>query len=486
MVLMNLSMGVGNRLRSKVGLGAVASLLLLVMAPAVAQTTPNLLVNGGFENNPPPNLGNNYPYPAAGWQVDSGAPINIVKVNGSTSYGNSGPALDAEIDTGVGVNQHYLDIVGSGSLYQTFTVPRCGGSDTAPREVSFSGYFSGRDGATNVTGGYISIQGGPYGAPELIRLNATGLDYRAWTQVSGVLQVTPGQVLTYVVQLPNPANFDNASMRFTDFACPSTTLTLRKEWSSATAGHTATITATRNGTVIDSLSSVASGTAGQTTVDGTPVTALAGDVIQLTEAITPTTATYYTAMRCEGDVTINGSTVTVGALGAAPTPIVCTVTNSLTAQPSLVMTKTAAVADTNGNGVEGDAGDVVTYEVTVTNNGNVAVNGVTITDPLPNLTPLVPIWPGTPGTLPVNTSVTATATYTITHGDVTTGQIANTATVTADPVGAVPVPIASASAAVPTRRPPATTGTVAVPVNHPLALLALVGLVGWFARRKIR
>ncbi len=451
-----------------------ALVLGLLSTPALAQVSANLLGNSGFENNPPPSLGNNIGYSVLPWVIGGGAPPNVVKVNGSTSYGSSGPQLDAE-GTPTGTAQHYLDITnGNNYVYQTFKVPTCGSTDASPRTVTFSGYFSGRDNSLNANGLVAIVEGTPVftnvstgtlGGTVLAQVSGANMASvpsmtQSWNRLSGTVQVTPGSTISYVAWLSDYANFDNASLAFSNFTCPSTTLTLQKTWSSSVAGHMATITATRDGSQVDSLTSTATGAANQTTTDVTPLTVFAGDTITLAETTTP--GTYYKALSCSGDVTVSGNTVTVGSLSGTPAPIVCTYTNSLTAKPSLAVTKTAAVADTNGDLVTGDVGDVVTYSFTVTNNGNVPLTGVSITDPLPGLSALSLTWPdpANAGALAVNATATAAATYTLKAADVTAGKVDNTATATASPAGGVSVPSASASATVTTYATPVPSLTV--------------------------
>src|SRR5947207_10525840 len=71
----------------------------------------NVLVNGNFEVNPPPNLGNNIGWSIAPWLLGPGQTSNVVKVDGpgGYDYGTSGPESDASAP-GAGVAQHYLDI----------------------------------------------------------------------------------------------------------------------------------------------------------------------------------------------------------------------------------------------------------------------------------------------------------------------------------------------------------------------------------------
>jgi uncharacterized repeat protein (TIGR01451 family) len=74
------------------------------------------------------------------------------------------------------------------------------------------------------------------------------------------------------------------------------------------------------------------------------------------------------------------------------------------------------------------AGQTVAYSFSATNVGNVTLNQVVITDPLPGLDPLVEVWPGTPGQLAPGQTVTAQATYRLTQTDLDAGRLSNTAT----------------------------------------------------------
>jgi LPXTG-motif cell wall-anchored protein len=102
--------------------------------------------------------------------------------------------------------------------------------------------------------------------------------------------------------------------------------------------------------------------------------------------------------------------------------------------PAIELVKTGALS---GSGV---AGDTIEYEFTVTNTGDVTLFDVTVSDPLPGLSSIVfGEWPGEPGVLAPEDSVTATATYTLTQADVDAGQVDNTATATGTPQVGEPV-----------------------------------------------
>lgn len=118
-----------------------------------------------------------------------------------------------------------------------------------------------------------------------------------------------------------------------------------------------------------------------------------------------------------------------------------------TAQASIAMSKTPS-------GTVAAAGDVVTYTFRVGNDGNVTLNDVTVTDPLPGLSEIVYDWPHEPGVLQPGEFVLATATYAATQADVDAGEIVNLATSTGTPQVGSPV-TAQAGATVPIVRTPA-------------------------------
>ncbi|MGO4105782.1 hypothetical protein AB4Y63_17725 [Leifsonia sp. YAF41] len=91
-------------------------------------------------------------------------------------------------------------------------------------------------------------------------------------------------------------------------------------------------------------------------------------------------------------------------------------------------------------GERGKAGDIIHYEFTATNTGNVTLTGVVVTDPLPGLSDLAYTWPGAEGVLAPGQSVVATAKYSVTQADVDgPGEVTNTATVDGMGPGDVPV-----------------------------------------------
>jgi uncharacterized repeat protein (TIGR01451 family) len=86
------------------------------------------------------------------------------------------------------------------------------------------------------------------------------------------------------------------------------------------------------------------------------------------------------------------------------------------AHPLLTIAKTeTSLADTNGDGLTGDAGDVISYRVVVKNTGNVILTGLTVTDPQAGGT----LTSG--ATLAIGASDTFTESHTLIGTDVTAG-----------------------------------------------------------------
>ncbi|WPR77748.1 choice-of-anchor L domain-containing protein [Algoriphagus sp. NG3] len=83
---------------------------------------------------------------------------------------------------------------------------------------------------------------------------------------------------------------------------------------------------------------------------------------------------------------------------------------------------------------EAAVGDVIGYTFTVTNDGNVTIENITVEDPLLGGTVdnTTGTWPATEGTLAPGETVTLTGSYTVTEADVLNGEVVNTATVTGD------------------------------------------------------
>ncbi len=138
----------------------------------------------------------------------------------------------------------------------------------------------------------------------------------------------------------------------------------------------------------------------------------------------------------DGGVISNSASVTsVEVPGPTITPPVTTITQEK--MPSIALAKILANnADGDGSG-DISVGDVLTYRVTATNDGNVTLNDVTVGDQkiTPNTENCATLAPGA--------SCVLTGNYTVSQADVDAGSVSNSATVTspdiADPVTTPPV-----------------------------------------------
>ncbi|KIQ16499.1 hypothetical protein RT99_20760 [Flavobacterium sp. MEB061] len=92
--------------------------------------------------------------------------------------------------------------------------------------------------------------------------------------------------------------------------------------------------------------------------------------------------------------------------------------------PAIAIVKTVVLNDDNGNGFA-EAGETLTYNFAITNKGNVALEKIMVSDPLPGI-----VMNGGPINLAVgetdNSSITGT--YTLSQADVDSGSISNQAT----------------------------------------------------------
>jgi len=181
--------------------------LLVIALICVNARAQNMLVNGGFESNPPSSLGNNPGWSIAPWVMTGTAQSNVIKVDGpgGFSYGPGAPESDASAP-GAGIPQHYLDIDQSdGVFYQTFT-PECSGT------VEFGGSFSTRanqGGNARVTLRQGTGTSGPLVATRVVALAAGTFNTTHWTPFSSTAAVTASITYSIVVAMDNQLNFDN-------------------------------------------------------------------------------------------------------------------------------------------------------------------------------------------------------------------------------------------------------------------------------------
>ncbi len=157
------------------------------------------------------------------------------------------------------------------------------------------------------------------------------------------------------------------------------------------------------------------------------------------------TATYTTTQTDvdDGDVTNIGT-----ATGTEPNGAQVIATSSVTIDavqsPAITLAKSASLSTFAAPGLP------VTYDYAVTNGGNVTLNPVTVTDPMPNLSAI-----SCPDTsLAPAASETCTATYTTTQTDLDNGHISNTGTASGQPPTGSPV-TATSSVTIPAVQGPA-------------------------------
>ena len=106
--------------------------------------------------------------------------------------------------------------------------------------------------------------------------------------------------------------------------------------------------------------------------------------------------------------------------------------------PSVALVKSLLLnADEDASG-DITLGDTLTYRFIASNDGDVTLDGVTISDPLPGLGVLTCIPLAGASLLPA-ASMTCTAQYSVTQADVDAGTIVNTGTVDATDPGGNPV-----------------------------------------------
>ena len=146
-----------------------------------------------------------------------------------------------------------------------------------------------------------------------------------------------------------------------------------------------------------------------------------------------TIPTSYTLTQADIDTNGGGdgqieNTATADSDQTAPTS--STVSLPVFQVPAISLRKVVASVDAAGNGVLDQAGEVITYSLTVTNTGNQTLTGVIVTDPLTGTARTV-------GTLAVGGSATIATIYTLTQADIDNngggdGDIDNTATADSD------------------------------------------------------
>ncbi len=104
-------------------------------------------------------------------------------------------------------------------------------------------------------------------------------------------------------------------------------------------------------------------------------------------------------------------------------------------------------------------GDLITFDFTITNTGNLTLQDVNVVDLLPGLSTITYTWPGDAGVLAPGDIATATATYPITLADIDAGTVANTAIAHGTTPGGADTPSPEATTETPIPRAPALSLT---------------------------
>lgn len=156
-----------------------------------------------------------------------------------------------------------------------------------------------------------------------------------------------------------------------------------------------------------------------------------GDGILAPGATATGTATYSLT---DSDIARQGVTNTAQASGTdkatgnAVKSNESSVTTSVVQSAGLSIAKTVNKASLTGDAAK--AGTGLTYTFKISNNGNVAIDGISIRDDMAGLSNISMTWPGASGSLGAGQSATGTATYRVKRSDVDAGTVSNTALAT--------------------------------------------------------
>lgn len=156
-----------------------------------------------------------------------------------------------------------------------------------------------------------------------------------------------------------------------------------------------------------------------------------GDGILAPGATATGTATYSLT---DSDIARYGVTNTAQASGTDKATGNAVKSNESSVTTSVVQSAGLSIAKTvNKASLAGDAakaGTDLTYTFKISNNGNVAIDGISIRDDMAGLSNISMTWPGASGSLGVGQSATGTATYKVKQSDVDAGTVSNTARAT--------------------------------------------------------
>ena len=321
------------------------------------------------------------------------------------------PVIDAVNDSATNVNGY----TGATNVVNVYTNDTLNGTAITPSQVTLTTTVSNPYLTLNPNGSVDVIPGTPGGTHTLTYqiceiANPTNCD----TAVVTVFVMTPqitltkealngtynavGNIINYTLTVTNTGNVAITNLLVTDnnadagSISPATIATLGAgQHTTVSATHTITQADLNNGFVHNLATVTGQDPVGETVTD---------------ESEDPT------------------NPAQPGDNGYDPSCPKCTVT-PLTQNPAIALVKTAVFNDTNAD-TFAQVGETITYTFTVTNTGNVTVNGLVINDTQIGLTNAAV----TPATLAPGATGTATATYVLTQTDINAGQISNTAIAT--------------------------------------------------------
>lgn len=187
-------------------LSARLGLCLLVLQGGASAVAQELLSNRSFETPVAPLNGNNFYTTIPNWTVINVTPAQAQPFNVVRPWAGYAGNPTA---TPTGGGAQYFDVnSAAGTLRQTVTVSAAG-------MVDFSGWFSVRDNQQALTGLTINVRdsGGTLlstGTTTFAANDPIGL----WKQVSGANVPVSAGTYIFEVVLPDPANFDLASLVF--------------------------------------------------------------------------------------------------------------------------------------------------------------------------------------------------------------------------------------------------------------------------------
>ncbi|MFC5741780.1 DUF7507 domain-containing protein [Dyella tabacisoli] len=233
---------------------------------------------------------------------------------------------------------------------------------------------------------------------------------------SGPATVLAGQPLSYTLTIRNNGTYTATGPTFSD--------TLPVGITGVTAAGVTCGSATGGAVCGSGVTVTGSDSVGYTVTGAVQSLPGSGSVVITINATAPTTISGI--ITNTASVQLAATDTTVGEPASKLADNTSSWQTTVQSTPSLTVSKTANLADTNGNG-KADVGEVITYAITATNNGNVTLNGLTVSDPMAGATTLicapVSIDPG-------KSANCGSFTYTVTQADVDAGNpIHNVATV---------------------------------------------------------